>query len=312
MDIKDGVFEEFNQNTPSVCEDKQIKLPLPDEDFDENGKLKPLRKRVFKKLLRQEMKFYKPLLIIMLVCLLGVGLALSIFLRILAYTPMPLDGTDLTWIILPLALLYLYGLIGGSLFGLIYPVVRYNKNFFKGEGYLTFSIPASAEEHVFAKRLAAIFCQLVMTIAVILSLVMLVLIVGAGTEFVDFFSSLFALIGDLYTLEPVHAILFTVEALVFLLVITCVGPSLFGAASCFMSKQTERRKIATTVIIVFIVVGVVNSLLSMLIEIMLIPLLSSEVGVHIAIWIYLLINVGITVLCVLYEINFLKKKLDLK
>lgn len=312
MDIKDGVFEEFNENTPPVYEDKQIKLPLPDEDFDENGRVKPLRKRMLKKLLRQEMKYYMPMMSFILACVLGVGLLFSIFLRITIHTPDVWDSNYFLWIFIPSVVLYIYGIIGGSLFSIIYPVTRYNKNFFKGEGYLTFSIPASAEEHIFAKRIAAIICQLVMTVAIIVSLVMLVLIVGVGAEFLDALGILFAAIGELYTLEPVHAALFTLEALVFLAISACVGPSIFGAASCFMSKKTERKKIATTVVIVFIAVGVVNSLLSMLTEAILLPLLDSMVGIHIAIWAYLLINAGVTVLCVLYEIKFLKNKLDLK
>ena len=310
MDLKEEIFEEFTPNTLPMYEDKAIKLPLPNEDFDENGRVKPLRKRMLKKLLRQEMKFYRPLLTLMLVCLLGVGLVLSICLRVLAYTPMPLNGDYFSWAIFLLIILYAYGLIGGSLFSLIYPVIRYNKNFFKGEGYLTFSIPASAEEHVFAKRIAAILCQLIMSVAIIVSLVMLVSIVGLVDG--EICRMIFRGIGDLYVLEPVHAILFTIELLVFLVVGTCVGPCLFGAASCFMSKTTERKKIAKTVIIVFLAVGFVNILLSMLSQAVLVPLLASEVGVHIAIWLYLLINAVVTILCVLYEINFLKNKLDLK
>lgn len=311
MDIKDGVFEEFNQNTPPMYEDKPVKLPFPDEDFDENGRVKPLRRRMLKKLLRQEMKFYMPVMTFMLACLLVVGLIFSIFLRVLIYSPDAFESDAFLWIFIPACVLYVYGLIGGSLFSIIYPVTRYNKNFFKGEGYLTFSIPASAEEHIFAKRLAAILCQVIMMTAIILSVLILLLMIG-DAETWSAIGMVFQAIGDLYVLEPVHAILFTLEALVFLVVGTCVGPCIFGAASCFLSKQTEKKKIATTVVLVLIVTSVVQSVLSMLAQTVVIPLLDSKVGIHIAIWLYLLVNAAVTVLCVLYEIKFLKKKLDLK
>ena len=309
MDLKDGVFEEFNENTPPMYEDKPIKLPLPDEDFDENGRVKRLRGRMLKKLLRQEMKFYKPVMTFLLVCLLGIGLIFSILLRI--FINGSVDGNGFLWIFIPALVLYVYGIIGGSLFGIIYPVTRYNKNFFKGEGYLTFSIPASAEEHIFAKRIAAILCQVIMTTAIIVSLLILLLIIGDA----DMWSAIgmaFRTLGDLYVLEPVHAILFTLEALVFLVVGTCAGPCLFGAASCFLSKQTEKKKVATTVVLVLIVTSVGQTVLSMLTQTVFIPLLDSAVGIHVAIWLYLFVNAAVTVLCVLYEIKFLKKKMDLK
>ncbi len=313
MDIKDGVFEEFNQNTPPMYEDKPVKLPLPDEDFDENGRVKPLRKRMLKKLFRQEIKYYLPMMSLMLGCVLGVGLVFSILLRITINTPEVWDSNYFLWIFIPSIVLYLYGVIGGSLFSVIYPVTRYNKNFFKGEGYLTFSIPASAEEHIFAKRLAAILCQLIMSVAIILSLVILVLMIGAIPEAWDVLGVVFTAIGDLYALEPVHATLFTLEALVFLVISVCVGPCIFGAASCFMSKQTERKKMGATIVLVFIAAFVAQSALSALTQTVVFPLLlDSEVGIHIAIWLYILANAAATVLCVLYEIKFLKKKLDLK
>ena len=205
----------------------------------------------------------------------------------------------------------MYGIIGGSWFGVVYPITRYNKNFFKGEGYLTFSLPASAEEHIFAKRIAAILCQVIMTLAIIVSLLILFLIIGED-EIWSGIGMICKTIGELYTLEPVHAILFTVEALVFMVVGTCVGPCIFGAVSCFLSKQTEKKKIATTVVIVLIGTTIVQTAITMLTQTVFLPLLDSAVGIHIAIWLYLLVNAAVTVLCVLYEIKFLKKKLDLK
>lgn len=311
MDIKDGVFEEFNQETSPMYEDKPVKLPLPDEDFDENGRVKRLRKRMLKKLLRQEFKYYAPMMALMLGCVLVAGLVFSIFLRILVHNPDAFDSNYFLWIFIPACVLYLYGLIGGSLFSIIYPVTRYNKNFFKGEGYLTFSIPASAEEHIFAKRIAAILCQLIMSVAIILSLVILLLMLGEP-EVWSAIGTVFQTIGDLYVLEPVHAALFTLEALVFLAVSVCVGPCIFGAASCFMSKQTEKKKIGWTVVLVFIAASVAQSVLSAVGQMFILPLFQSEVGIHVAIWLYLLFNAAATVLCVLYEIKFLKKKLDLK
>ena len=79
MDVnQEEFFEEFKSETAPMVEDTPIKLPLPDEDFNEFGQVKKVRGRMLKKLLKNEMKHYLPIL-------LGLGgliLLLSIFFEI--------------------------------------------------------------------------------------------------------------------------------------------------------------------------------------------------------------------------------------
>lgn len=72
-------------------------------------------------------------------------------------------------------------LIGGSIFMYVitvfvafgfvsvYAVVRFYKNMFTGEGYLTLTLPATADEHILAKLLSAILFNFVSVIVFIVS-----------------------------------------------------------------------------------------------------------------------------------------------
>lgn len=315
MDVNnDGLFEEFNQEQAPVSEmnapSTEVKLPFPDEDFNEFGKVKKLRGRMLKKLLRQEWKFYLPTMSLLSVLVLAAGIIFSVLLRFMIEKPEAFDNNFFPLFFAGWAITYVYGTIGLSIFSMIYPVYRYNKNFFQNEGYLTFSIPASAEEQLFAKRIAAIVCQAVSVLVTLVSITLVLLIAGVTPAMLG---EVFAPIGDFFALEPMHAVLFTVELLLTLIVTTLMGPCVYGAVSCGLSKSTGQKKIGVSILIVFLVVGAVESVVSGFTSFVIIPLsYAGPIGLHIALWLGIIVNAAITVACFLFELHFLKKKLDLK
>lgn len=314
MDVnKDDFFEELAQEGAPMVEDNPIKLPLPDEDFDEFGKVKKMRKRVIKKLLRQEWKFYLPIMSLLSALVLVASIIFSVLLRFLIAKPEAFNNGFFPFFFLGWTIVFIYGIVGISIFSTIYPVVRYNKNFFKSEGYLTFSIPASMEEHLYAKRVAAIVCGLVSILVTVVSLGILVLVLGVLPEVGETIAIVFESLGNAFLVEPVHAVLFTVEILLSLFVSLVMSPCIYGAASCFLSKTTGKKKLGVSILLVFLAVGVVQSVVSGISQTIMIPLfMIGEVGLHIAIWIGIVVNVAVTIGCIIFELHFLKKKLDLK
>ena len=93
-------------------------------------------------------------------------------------------------------------LIGGSIFMYVitvfvafgfvsvYAVVRFYKNMFTGEGYLTLTLPATADEHILAKLLSAILFNFVSVIVFIVSFA----IFAAGDVFKEVAEAAFYLI----------------------------------------------------------------------------------------------------------------------
>jgi hypothetical protein len=324
MDIKnDGFFDEVtepkmdeNAATPpefptGSSDPISVELPLPKEDFDKNGNVKPLRGRILKKLLKREIKYFLPIILGLAALAFTVGLVLAFQIRAELKSD-GADGGNFLWLLLVSGSLYVYSIVALSLFSQIYPVYRYNKNFFKNEGYLTFSIPASAAEHVFAKRIAAFLCQFIAGATIIASVLITVLICGGIDTLGVIFKEFGVIVSKIYAEKTGQGVLLTIELLLLAIVGVPMNACVYGAGSCFLSRYTDRKKLGVTILIVFVVMGIVQSVVSSAISTFITPFLFFPAGLHIALWIMIVAQAAVTFFCVFYEIHFLQKKLDLK
>ncbi len=324
MDIKnDGFFDEVtepqtdkNAATPpelptGPSDPVSVELPLPKEDFDKHGNVRPLRGRILKKLLKREIKYFLPIILGLAALAFTVGLVFAFQIRAELKSGGE-DGGNFWWLLLVSGSLYVYSIVALSLFSQIYPVYRYNKNFFKNEGYLTFSIPASAAEHVFAKRIAAILCQLIAGATIIVSVLITVLICGGFATLGDIFKELGVVFSEIYAEETGQAVLLTIELVLLAIVGIPMNACVYGAGSCFLSRYTDRKKLGATILIVFVVVGIVQSIVSSTLSTFITPFLFFPAGLHIALWVMIVAQAAVTFFCMFYEIHFLQKKLDLK
>ena len=147
--------------------------PFPDEDYDKNGNLRKVRGRMLKKLLKYEFKAYINPMLIMFAALFGLSLALCVlgcFLTPEDFAYEAEDGTRmLVWIIA--LVIFIWVALASIFFPVGYATKRYHKQFFTSQGYLTLSIPASPEEHILAKRIAALVAMAVGTVAAFLAVI---------------------------------------------------------------------------------------------------------------------------------------------
>ena len=74
----------------------------------------------------------------------------------------------------------------------IYAVVRFYKNMFSGEGYLTLTLPATADEHIWAKLLSAVLFNFISVVAFVVSFA----IFAAGDVFKEVVEAALYLIKD--------------------------------------------------------------------------------------------------------------------
>ncbi len=316
MDINEVFFEEPIANDGGMYENTEAKLPFPPKDFKKDGKLKRVRGRVLGRLLKAELKYYLPVLFTVVGLLLLSGLFFGISLRkeLQAIDYYEVDHTTMFFVVTS-AMFFLFACVGGFVFMQIYPVVRYNKSFFQNEGYLTFSLPASMEEHVLAKRISAVLCSFAVGVAIALSFLIVYLFNGeflgeAGREIID--SLLFELEYSYQVSLRGQGWLFGLEFALSLLVGSVMLPCLYALLSCLLSKMGGKRRTGVALLLVFLGVGLVQSLLSYLLAFGEALLPATVVGFHISAWISIALELAVTVGSIFLEIWYLKNKLDLK
>ena len=84
--------------------------------------------------------------------------------------------------------IFMYAIAVITAFGFVnvFAVVRFYKNMFTGEGYLTLTLPVTAAEHIWTKLLSAMLFNLFSVIAFVVS----ISIITAGDLFTEIFKSL--------------------------------------------------------------------------------------------------------------------------
>ncbi len=118
-----------------------------------------------KKLFKHELFALGRVLLIMQ----GILLAAAVFLRVLQF----FESEHLVYSIVFFfaALLYGVAVFVNSMAPLVMAVVRYYRNLFTAEGYLSFSLPVTASQHLMVKALGALVFQVVSWVVTALSLV---------------------------------------------------------------------------------------------------------------------------------------------
>ncbi len=298
MDIKEDFFDETIENEVPTSATKG-NSGLPESDYNRKGKLKKVRGRMLWKLLKRELLYYLPYTIICIAIL----LVSSVYIRLVASNVIVFSENVVdhpkTFGIFTSVFLFMGAIFAMMIFTQTGPIQRYNKNFFQAEGYLTFSIPASMEEHVLAKRLGAVILSLVGSLALLGSLC--ILFVGSGVleGSSNFFSS-----------HPAHASFFVVEGVLLAIVAPFATHTVYGVISCLLSKRTGKKKTFSVLLILFLGYILLNSFTAFGI--------SSDgtsptlIGVHISLIVALVVECAVAIGGYFLEVWYLKNKLDLK
>ncbi len=322
MELKDTLFEEFapeempkaNENgapKSAFTEEKApVKLPFPKKDYDKKGNLKKVRGRVLKKLLKQEFKHYLPFTLGFMGLLLLTGIFCGLGMREAFESAPAAEGVFPEIVNVTSLLLFIGCCMGALVFTTVYPISRYEKNFFQSQGYLTFSIPASMEEHVLAKRIAAVVCTYAMSIVLAFSVFLAVLCAGEMRWETPWGEGIFALSNEVY-LKGGHAVAYILESLLSAMISGIMVPSVFAVLACLLSKLSGKRKVGIVILLVF--------LGTTLVDVFSATFLTTDnifprtvAWAHISVWLSILFESAIAVGCIFLEIWYLKRRLDLK
>lgn len=294
--------QELAQTQDRELWEKELPLIFPESDYKKDGSLKKVRGRVLRKLFKYEFRAYAPVFYILLAVLSALTLLVCLFVRFEvdgSTNNAPIELAHAVSVFMIMAfMLYLFTLFFFPLviFGL--STGRYNNNFFKDEGYLTFSVPASMEEHVLAKHLCAILLTLASGLA----------------SFISFILFLSVSIDASISLTPDSQtnVLMQIESV--LLFATSFIGSFFvvGALQCWAQKFVKKRGIFFRFLIFYFALVVLESVFAVFDFTAVGNFFASEAGAHISAWLGILLSAAVSYFSYRYEVKFLKTKLNLK
>lgn len=147
------------------------------------------------------------------------------------------DAVAYTVISVLAAVLFVLFLIGCMAFGEIFGVVRFYKNLFTGEGYLSFTLPVTAGNHLWVKALT----NAAMMVITFLIATVSVLIISAGDVFTEIVKAASYLWGKLPEEAVGHIIGYGAELLVLVFVGSVFGPMLYYACICIGQLFRKHR-----------------------------------------------------------------------
>ena len=132
---------------------------------------------------------------------------------------------------------YVVALIACVASPLIFAVIRFYRNMFSGEGYLTFTLPVTTSQHLWVKLTVAVATELVTLVAVALS----VIVVTFGDLTVEIGKAIWYLFKMSVEQWGAHFPLYAVEAVVAVLVLVTVEILLFYCCICIGQQVSKHR-----------------------------------------------------------------------
>lgn len=269
-----------------------------------------------KKLLKQEYNYY----IRTLIFILPAVIIFSIFVRLIKSIEFNhhiyniiFGGTVTIFIISCIAALLVANLLG---------IIRFYKNMYSQEGYLTFSLPVSNHQHIISKLIAYILAIFLTGFVVIISLI----IAFAGSlEWKEFFISLKELIQQIDNLKGfINLIILIIEIVILFLISLVLRPiQYYGFISIGQTAKKNRILLAIGAGYLYSVIlqaistaGLV--ILSILSSLGLLDWVSNFAlnytfaFIHTCMWIVILIYSAVFVLFYFINLKIMDKKLNLE
>ncbi|MBQ7364560.1 MAG: hypothetical protein IJW46_03070 [Clostridia bacterium] len=225
-----------------------------------------------------------------------------------------------------------YGLVFGSsvfmlcaaiivayLLTVIMVVVRFYKNLFTSEGYLSFTLPVTPVQHILTKLLTAVLFQVITTAAVFLSL----MIMTSGELLVEIFKAAGYLFADLFSeVMGWHLVLFIPEYLL-ALVIGVAYQFLLYYACISLGQRANKNRVLMAVVCYFayyMIVQVLSTVLMVLLTVIELDFSFLETffeslglgALHILIWFYLIASAGLCTLWFFITHKTIKTRLNLE
>lgn len=174
------------------------------------------------------------------------------------------------------AIVYFISISAVFMLTTVFCVVRFYKNMFTGEGYLTFTLPVTPTQHIMVKTLTAMAFQVFSALSVIISLSILTM-GDASNEIIKAAVYLYKMIDP--SITP-HLWLYALEIIILMILAGGVGIMLFY--TCITIGQTFNKNRILGAVGVYFGYQVAMQILSSIFSIMLSVFVSEEVSKTVA------------------------------
>ncbi len=118
-------------------------------------------------------------------------------------------------------------------------IVRFYKNMYTAEGYLTFTLPLTGAQHIFVKLLSSLICQAICLFTVILSLI----IAFSGEALSSFFEPIGDLFGEIFVSAGAVNLIFYAIELLFMIVLAAASTLLLYYACITIGQLAKKNRI---------------------------------------------------------------------
>ncbi len=146
----------------------------------------------------------------------------------------------------------------------IFSIVRFYKNLFTGEGYLTFTLPVTAAQHLWVKLAAALLWDLCSVVTALIS----VCIITAGDLFTEVVKAAAYLIGQIPENIGMHLAFYILEVVCILLITTMYEHLLIYTCIAIGQLFRKNRILAAVGVYygIYIVMQVLSTIVTMFIS----------------------------------------------
>lgn len=132
-------------------------------------------------------------------------------------------------------IIYLVSAVAAALFSTAFGVIRFYKNLFTSEGYLSFTLPVTPSQHITVKAVTAVCVELLSLLVVLLS----GCIVTSGEVLVEIWKALIYIWNQLYAQMGFHLVLAGGECLILFLVTSAASFMLYY--TCISIGQLSKK-----------------------------------------------------------------------
>lgn len=135
---------------------------------------------------------------------------------------------------------YIAALIACVVCPFIFAIIRFYRNLFSGEGYLTFTLPVTTGQHLWVKLTVAVMTELVTLIAAAVS----VILVTFGDVTVEIGKAIWYIFKQCVEHWGAHLPMYMVEVIVGIIVLFTVETLLFYCCICIGQQAKKNRALA--------------------------------------------------------------------
>ncbi len=194
-----------------------------------------------KKLFKHEMYAYLRTIFPMHLILIGIAL-LGRFIQLFEN-----DSTAYNIVFWSSVVVFIVGAIVCTILTLVFGIKRFYTNLFTSEGYLSFTLPVTASEHIWVKNIVAVLAQL----ASLLMIAVATCFITLGDVCVEIFKAAAYLLKLAHEKIGYHTTLFTIEFLVALVIAIATSYMLFYACIA-LGQRAKKNRVAAAVGVFFI------------------------------------------------------------